>query len=153
MINSPLIYFLNTNGVALLVLATLAYLWFIEREKEEALHVLLAVTATFVVSIVLKELFSLPRPYVVESSDPLAGLVLFASFPSTHTAIAFALATTVTMHQRRFGAFLFIVAALASLGRVAANVHYPVDIIFGVLIGSLIGIFFATVHIKTKKKR
>lgn len=137
----------------MLVVATFLYLWFIERSREEALHVLFAVVTTLVVSIVLKELFDMPRPYLVNGEEALAGLTWFPSFPSTHTAISFALATTVTLHQRRFGAFLFVIAALASIGRVAANVHYPVDIIFGILIGSLIGIFFATVHIRMNKKR
>src|SRR3990170_1466073 len=100
-IQNPLIVFLNTSGVFVLILLVLAYLWFIEKSYEETLHIILALVFTATVSIFLKELFHLPRPFEVAQIGPKAGFATLASFPSLHTALAFALATTVLFHQRR----------------------------------------------------
>jgi undecaprenyl-diphosphatase len=113
---------------------------------------------TIIFTIILKELFLVPRPFVAFGTPPLAGMVQYSSLPSTHAAVAFAMATAVTLHQNRFGAFLFVIAAIIGIGRVAANVHYPTDVIIGLLIGVLIGIIFNQAHFykwakSLKKKR
>ena len=83
----------------------------------------------------------------------IAGLAGLASFPSTHTALAFSLATTVALHQPYLGVFLLVISALIGIGRVAANVHFPVDIAFGVLLGVLVGVFFDQIHFKNIRSR
>ncbi len=153
MINSPSVVFLNTHGIVLLVVFVVLYELFIARRREVAWHAVLSVVATVVFSIVLKELFLVPRPYLYEGSLPQAGLSYYSSLPSVHAAVAFCLATTVSLHQKSLGVFLFTIAALISVGRVLANVHYPVDIVLGMLIGVLTGIIFNQIHVKFRKKK
>jgi undecaprenyl-diphosphatase len=57
------------------------------------------------------------------------------SFPSTHSAAAFAVAFTVVLFHRRYGLWLMAVAAAVALGRVAVGVHYPADALVGALVG------------------
>ena len=57
------------------------------------------------------------------------------SFPSTHTASAFALAATIITHNKKLGILYLIMAALVGIARIFAHVHYPVDIIGGAIIG------------------
>lgn len=152
MISLPLVVLLNTHGFILLVVFVILYELFVAREKEIALHVLFSVIAVFVFTLVLKELFLIPRPYMISGEDPMAGLAGFSSLPSVHAAVTFCLATTVILHQRLLGVFLFTMAALVSFGRVVANVHYPLDIAVGVLIGILTGIIFNEIHIRSRKK-
>lgn len=62
-----------------------------------------------------------------------------ASFPSTHTANAWAFATATTMHLPRAAA-LGVPAALAiSTARVAIGHHYPSDVLAGALLGATTG--------------
>lgn len=149
----PVVYFLNTNGVILFIVAVFAYLWFLMPNREVFWHALLVFTITLITTVVLKELFLRPRPFVELAQEPMAGLTLFSSFPSAHAALAFCLATLIVFHNRRLGVFLFLISTLIALGRVAAGVHYLSDIAFGILTGVLVALFFNTAHIKFKKKR
>ncbi|OGM33503.1 hypothetical protein A2803_04895 [Candidatus Woesebacteria bacterium RIFCSPHIGHO2_01_FULL_44_21] len=151
MIESPFIVFLNTHGVILLVVFVFIYERYIARRKELAWHALFSALSAFVFSLILKELFLVPRPYMY-GGYPSAGLSEFSSLPSVHAAVAFSLATSVTLHQKSIGVLLFTVAALLGVGRVLANVHYPLDIALGVLIGVLTSLIFNKIHIKFRKK-
>ncbi len=153
MIENPIIYILNTHGVFLLFAAVLAYLWYYEKSYEEALHVLLASSVAAILAFFLKELFNVPRPYIIDNLLPLAGYsVRSSSLPSLHTAIAFALATTVVMHQKRFGIILLLIASLIGIGRVAANVHYPLDVEIGAIVGTLVSLLVEKIHIPYNPK-
>lgn len=155
--NNPIVYFLNTQGVFVLVFFVLIFLYFSEKKKEVFRHTLFVFITTVICTLFLKELFNTPRPYVVDKSiEAKAGLAFFPSFPSTHAAIAFSVATTVILHKKKLGMFLLILATLISLGRIAGRVHYPVDVGFGILLGVTIALFFDKFHIYskfTKKKR
>ena len=153
MLDAPIAAFLNTHGIFLLVFFIVLYEIFVARDREVAWHIVVSVVATLVFTIVLKELFLIPRPYYNPGIEARAGMTHFSSFPSTHTAIAFVLATCVTLHQRTLGVLLFTIAALTGIGRVLANVHYPIDIILGMLIGVLTGVIFNQIHIGVCRKR
>ena len=137
--NNQLLYFLNSHGVFLLIVLVVSYLWFYKKAKEEAVHALLSCVVSGIAAIFIKELSQVPRPYVLDNSEALAGWAWFSSsLPSLHTTLAFALATTVALHQRRIGIVLLIIAGLIGFGRVAAQVHYPFDIALGALLGSIV---------------
>lgn len=150
--NNSIVFFANTFGVFLFVISVELYLVWAQK-KEVALHAALSVLIAGVTTIILKELFLTPRPFEVNNIDPLAGLAYLSSFPSSHTAVAFALATSVALHQTKLGIFLMMIAALVGIGRVAGSVHYPVDIAFGVLIGVTIALFWSEVHIRLQKSK
>lgn len=137
-----MIYFLNTVGVFIFVAAIFTYLLFIQKNRREALEVLLSVIIAGIASILLKELFSEPRPFLMSTKEPLAGLDYMSSFPSFHTSLAFAAATTVFYRQKTLGTILLIIGLIIGIGRILANVHYPIDIAFGILIGVLTALFF-----------
>jgi len=153
MIETPLLVFLNTHGVVVLVIFIFLYEVLIVKNTEVALHILLSTISVIVFSLVLKELFLVPRPFLADGTDALAGLSYYSSLPSIHAGIAFALATTTTLHQKKLGVLLFTIAALISVGRVMAYVHYPIDIILGMLIGVLTGVIFNQIHIKFRKSK
>lgn len=153
MIENSLVVFLNTNGVLLLVAACFGLLSLRKSDREVRTHAVLVFVITVVVSILLKELFDRPRPYEAMGVSPLAGLDLFPSFPSAHAAMSFAVSTTVALHRRRIGIFFLILSTLISVGRVVALVHYPSDIVVGILVGVMVALFFDTFHVRVIKKR
>lgn len=151
--NNPIVFFLNTHGVWLYVVFIFFYEYVVAKRKESAWHGLFSVVTALIISIILKELFLVPRPFVENGIEKTADLAYFSSLPSAHAAVAFALATSTSLHNKQFGIFLFAISSIISIGRVVASVHYPLDIAFGVLIGVLIGLFFDTIHFRKMRRK
>lgn len=151
MINSPFISLFNTHGVVFLVVIVIFYKFYIAKQPEAAYHALLSVISVMIFTVILKELFLIPRPYLVAGGTAYAGMAGFSSLPSTHTAIAFGLATSIATSDRRLGIILFFLAALIGIGRVLARVHYPLDIFVGAAVGVLTALIFNQIHISVKK--
>lgn len=100
-----------------------------------------AVTAT-VVNIAIKPLSRRRRPDRVAEEVPLKRQVrmpVSTSFPSGHSAAAFAFATGVGAVMPTAGIPLRTLAALVAYSRVHTGVHYPGDVIGGSLIGTALG--------------
>lgn len=60
-----------------------------------------------------------------------------SSFPSGHASVAFALAFYVFFHDRGWGWSFIVMAALITLGRIFVGVHYPLDVMAGLVVGYL----------------
>jgi membrane-associated phospholipid phosphatase len=98
----------------------------------------LAVTAT-VVNVAVKPLARRRRPDRLAGDVPLARHVRMPSsrsFPSGHTAAAFAFATGVGGVSPAAAIPLRALAALVAYSRVHTGVHYPGDVLAGALIGT-----------------
>ena len=127
----------------------LIILWFIDGKikKEQVVHALFACLFAFLIAVLIKYLFPTLRPFVTDGkgidviSRPTDG-----SFPSEHTVIAFALAVTVFMHDRRVGWCFLGAALLIGIARVLANVHYPVDIVGGAFLGTMVAVVVEKLH-------
>jgi undecaprenyl-diphosphatase len=62
------------------------------------------------------------------------------SFPSSHAANCFALATVISVFYRRRVWIAFVPAVLVALSRMYVGVHWPSDVLAGCLIGVLCGL-------------
>ncbi len=142
-----------------LLLAGLVYLWIIDGrvKKEVAMHALLAYFTSWTVAYFLKIFFHTTRPFLISQIPPLTVTIpQDYAFPSGHTAMAFGLAVTVFRHNRRWGTFFIIIASLVGAGRVWAHVHWPIDILGGAIVGTIVAIAIEKIHIypllhRTKK--
>ena len=100
-----------------------------------------AVTSA-VVNLAVKPLARRRRPDRLASEVPVARHVRMPSsrsFPSGHSASAFAFATGVGHVSPAAAAPLRVVAALVAYSRVHTGVHYPGDVLVGALIGTTLG--------------
>jgi membrane-associated phospholipid phosphatase len=110
--------------------------------RRAALYGLVSVARTSaVVNIAIKPLSRRRRPDRVAERVALARQVrmpISTSFPSGHSAAAFAFATGVGQVMPQVAVPLRALAALVAYSRVHTGVHYPGDTVVGSLIGTAI---------------
>ncbi len=91
-------------------------------------------------NLVLKNLIARPRPFQVDPSIRLAiPPPREYSFPSGHTMNGFAAASALWHERRRAGTLAIALAALIAFTRLYFCVHYPTDILGGIVIGCASG--------------
>ena len=130
---------------------------FIRRLKEVAL-VFFSVFLAWSGAAVLKLLIHAPRPFIVfPNIHPLFTDSTFA-FPSSHAAIFSALAVALFLSHKKIGYEYMFFALLIGLARIIAGVHFPIDILGGYILGTLIALFLCkkpastkTLHISNKQ--
>ncbi len=117
----------------LLGLAMLA----VKRTRVPGLLVLAAVIASGAIdNMVIKTVVDRARPYLAVPGIQNLITVHGSSFPSGHAGSAFAAAGVMWQTlPRLYGAAALVLAALIGLSRVYLGVHYPSDVLGGMLIG------------------
>ena len=81
------------------------------------------------------------RPPVADPGlDPVGAIPASASFPSGHSATAFATAVAVGLVYPRLRLPLLALAALVALSRVYLGMHYSTDVLAGTALGVAVGL-------------
>ncbi len=114
-----------------------------------------AFVARFVVASSIRFFYHHPRPGPDVISEPFHLLLIkeaSSSFPSGHTIFVFALATIVYLHHKRAGKWFYAAAALIGFARVYAGVHWPFDIVGGLVLGVLTALVCDKIYRKYFKK-
>lgn len=136
----PLVLFLTSLGNAGALWILLAGLLLIQKKYRKtgyAVAVSLLVGA-FITNLLLKNWVCRPRPYDV--IPELQALVTARdwSFPSGHSTSSIAAATVMLCQlPKKAGVPAFVIAVLICLSRLYVGVHYPTDVLAGILIGVL----------------
>jgi membrane-associated phospholipid phosphatase len=109
-----------------------------KQRKKTAITLVIVFLVLMGVGFMVKEAYSRPRPY-----DAMTGVRLIVdeesdgSYPSGHTFIVVAGVVVVWRYLKRaWAASLTLEAALVAYSRVYVGVHYPSDILGGVLLGA-----------------
>ncbi len=137
-----LVIFLATD-FALLVAFALLYFLYKHEDRKRGIKELLIVVGSgalaWGIAHVIKYLYPMPRPDVA-----LEGVVsLFApndlsSFPSGHATFFSALATALYFYHKKLGMFFGVCALLIGLARIISGVHFPIDILAGLILGGVV---------------
>jgi undecaprenyl-diphosphatase len=100
------------------------------------LHVVLSVLLAHMLTTTIRMFYDSPRPFeVVDGAVQLVSHTAGHAFPSAHTALAFAMAGAITIFYPKAGRWFLIGAAFMGIGRIAAGIHWPIDILAGTIVG------------------
>lgn len=133
--------------LALFALITGYRVWKDPDHHSKLIAALFAVICAAISSFTLKSFFGVYRPFLVLDLVPLVDGPSY-SFPSAHTALAFALAVPFFRISRWIGTLWMLFALGVGFARVYQNVHFPSDIAGGIFLGGMIGSIFSNPNIK-----
>lgn len=96
-----------------------------------------AVAGAWLVAEGIKYLFNRARPFISDTEiAPLIKTPSSSSFPSGHSATAAAGAISLSAIYPAFAPALLVAGLLVALSRIYLGVHYPIDVLAGLLIGA-----------------
>lgn len=136
-------FYTTLGNAGLLFLAAAAVMLCFKKTRKAGAAALLAMVIGLIcTNLILKHLVSRPRPWL-----EVAGLTALVtendpnSFPSGHTTAAFAFASALwrTAPDKWMRRTALVCAVLMGLSRLYVGVHYPSDVLVGVLVGLLSG--------------
>lgn len=117
-------------------LIVLPCVWYRKKPGES----ILALACAGVINLVIGHFFFRARPFVTLHLAPLiSGVSQGKSFPSDHTAAAFALATVFALTYPQWKWVAYAVALAIGIARVYVGVHYPGDVLGGIGVGIFSG--------------
>lgn len=160
---TPIIKFITHLGDsgAVWIAITVILLIFKKTRKAGVFAAFALLGSLLVNNIILKNLIARARPYEVFTDvKRLIEIQKDYSFPSGHSGSSFAAAVAIYLGltdkklRKTLGAALIALASLIALSRLYVGVHYPLDVLFGILDGTLIAICVSkTFEYRKRRKR
>lgn len=132
---------LGNAGILWIVLA--AVLLIIPRTRKAGLCIAIALILDLLITnCLLKNLVARTRPYdVANFTNLIVKKPTDYSFPSGHTAASFAAVTALFMRKEKLlGSIACVVAVLIAFSRMYLYVHFPTDILGGIVVGIASGV-------------
>ena len=148
----PLITKLGDDGIFWIVLAVVLLIF--KRTRKTGLCIGLALLMGFIVgNLFLKNVFARIRPYDLNTDiQILVPHLSDYSFPSGHTLASFEAATAIFINNKKWGIPALCLATLIALSRLYLYVHYPTDVLVGILLGIGFGVISCAIIKKYQDK-
>lgn len=121
------------------------------KTRSTGVMIIVAVFAGYLIGEVgIKNIVGRLRPFrvntdIVLNITPPSGY----SFPSGHSCSSFAAATVIFMRNKKLGIFALVVASLVAFSRLYNYVHFPSDVICGIILGIICAVVTVYVFRKT----
>ncbi len=132
----PIITRLGDSGIFWIVVAVVL-LFFKKYRKTGAMMGVALILGLLVGNLTLKPLVGRIRPYDMPGVevDILVERLSDMSFPSGHTLASFEGAVVLMLNDKRLGIPALVLAITIALSRLYLYVHYPTDVLAGVILG------------------
>ncbi|MBU2101631.1 phosphatase PAP2 family protein [Patescibacteria group bacterium] len=115
-----------------------------------SLGLIAAILSRGIITNIIENFVSSSRPFVALEIEPLFNHVASGSLPSGHMALLIPIALTMFFISRSAGWWALFLTLLVGVARVIAGVHWPSDILAGIIIGALSYYFVLTLFRKNK---
>lgn len=137
-----LIVFIASDLPWIIIAITVCYFLFFRKSIKKFLVLIFMVSIPIGVTQFLKwVIFKHPRPFIgLTDVVKLIDITSFDSFPSGHATVFSAITTAVFIYNKRLGVIFMVLTLFIGMARVAAGVHYPLDILTGFVIGAVVAI-------------
>lgn len=125
------------NAAAIWILISLCLLLSRKTRKTALMCAVAMLVSLLINNLALKNMMGRIRPYdMIQGLVPLVGKPRDYSFPSGHTASSFAAAWVLYRRlPKRFGIPALVLAGLIGVSRLYVGVHYPTDVLAGMISG------------------
>jgi membrane-associated phospholipid phosphatase len=157
--SDELLYLLSytTTFISIGLILTIGIISYIKKSRPLRvvfLKMLAVLIIAATVSFTLKNLIIRERPFITYPDIEKLSEAGSSSFPSGHTLETFAIAVafSILLPIKKYIIPVFIWATLVAYSRMALGVHYPSDVLGGMVIGSLIG-WLVPLSFKIKPKK
>ncbi len=158
------VFFINYTfvGDGIFALCLVGMMFFYYKRKQQAFALLYSFLISGIAAQLIKNLVNSPRPKLYfEAGQYLhfidgVSLANNSSFPSGHTATAFAIATVMAMmiQNKNWQLLILPAALLVGYSRIYLAQHFLVDVLVGMIIGCASGaaaVYFAKNRISLKR--
>lgn len=141
----PIVTLFGEGGIFWIACAVLMLCFRKTRKTGFSMAVAL-ILGVLVCNVTMKPLIGRIRPYDYQLQHFGKEITLLIakqhdfSFPSGHTIASFEAAAALLCYKKRFGIPALILACLVAFSRLYLYVHYPTDVIFSVIVGTLFGL-------------
>lgn len=152
----PIMVFITSLGNGgMLWLGLAIFFCFTKKYRTSGILMLLSImVAGLVGNVALKNLVQRDRPCWIDPSiDLLVKNPKDYSFPSGHSFVSFATSTTLFLQHKKLGTPFVILAGLIAFSRLYMFVHFPTDVLFGVVAGILDAMLVTFIYHKVEQRR
>ena len=127
------------NGGAVWI-ATGIIMLFFKKHRKTGIAVLIGLLLGLILgNLTIKNLVARPRPCAINTDINL--LIPFPSefsFPSGHTLSSFVSAVGIYLGNKKLGVWAVVLASLIAFSRLYLYVHFPTDILGGIILGTVL---------------
>lgn len=135
----PFISSMGDAGIVWIIIAVVM-LCFKNTRRQGVMLALALILCLLIGNITLKPLINRTRPYEIDRSiELLIEKLSDGSFPSGHTLSSFASATVLLLCFRKKAIPAAVLAVLIAFSRLYLRVHFPTDVLGGMILGTAIG--------------
>ncbi len=135
---TPIMEFCTNMGGGLIWIAiTIILLIFPQTRKLGLITALALLINILLCNVFLKPLIARPRPFTLAEVELLIPAPGDFSFPSGHTSASFAAATAIFLGWRKAGIAALLFAGVVAFSRLYFFVHFPTDVLGGLVVGVL----------------
>ena len=131
---------LGDAGTVWILIAVI--LLFTKKYRKAGLGMLIVMLiANIIGDQIIKPLIGRARPFTYRDIKLLIPPPGRSSFPSGHSASSFGAAVFLYLYDKKLGIPAFVLAALIAFSRLYLYVHYPTDVLGGILLGTVCAVF------------
>ncbi|WP_160689265.1 phosphatase PAP2 family protein [Clostridium sp. C2-6-12] len=142
------------NGITIWTIIGLALILSKKYRKHGFMIITALILCYLIGSLTIKPIVARTRPF---NAMPLFGQMLIKlpkdfSFPSGHTMCSFTSSIVIYNMNKRIGIFALILSSFIGFSRIYLYVHYPSDVLGGMIIGIFVGIITIIIFEKSMRK-